>query len=280
MIDLGDTVTLTWPGVPASATGTTVTVTLPDASTVTASVAPSQGTATYSYPTTQVGRHSVRWVCAGPDVEAYADGFEVAQGDPGFIISLSDAKTQLNMSSGTSNDEELRTWLGATTEIVEYFCGSMVVRPYTEVHDGGKAQITLYHAPVLSVSAVTEWVGFTAYNLTLQPYGSATSAYGFSLDNPSAGVITRRSSGSFPVPFLPGTNNVTVTYTAGRQAIPYSVQAAARLIVAHLWSTRRGAMALPGPSGSETSMVPGFEYAVPIKAIELMERWERMGGIA
>ncbi|GAC1374652.1 MAG: hypothetical protein NVSMB4_02310 [Acidimicrobiales bacterium] len=279
MIDLGDTVSLTWPSVPASATGTTLTVTQPDATVFTTAVAPFQGSATFQYPTTQVGRHAVRWTCAGPDVEAYADGFDVAEGDPGFIISLADAKAQLNMT-GSTQDEELRMWLGATTEVVEHFCSSMVVRNYTEVHDGGKSTITLFHAPVLSVAAVTEYVGYTAYNLTLQPYGSSTSAYGFSLDNPNAGVITRRSSGSWAVPFIGGTGNITVTYTAGRRQIPYSVQAAARLIMAHLWSTRRGAMPLPASSGAETSMMPGIEYAVPIKAIELMERYERMGGIA
>jgi len=276
VIDLGDTVTLTWPQAPGTATAVTVTVTQPDGSTV----GPTTTTGNrYLYPTTQVGRHSVRWLATGPDAEAFADGFEVAEGDPGFVISLADAKAQLNMSS-TVNDEELRTWLGATTEIVEYFCGSMVVRPYTEVHSGGKASLALYHSPVVSVSAITEFNGTVAYNLTLQPVGSSTSAYGYSVDNPTAGIVTRRSSSSWPMPFIPGDNNVTVTYTAGRQIIPYAVQGAARLIVAHLWTTRRGAMPLPAASGAETSMVPGFEYAVPIKAIELMERYERMGGIA
>lgn len=279
MIDLGDTVTLTWPTVPYSATGTTVTVTQPDNTVVTASPAPSVGSATFAYPTTKVGRHSVRWVCTGPDVEAYADGFEVAEGDPGFVISLADAKTQLNMTS-TTNDEELRLWLGATTEVVEYFCGSMVVRPYTEAHSGGKASLSLYHAPVVAVSAITEFIGTVAYNLTLQPVGQSTSAYGYSVDDAEAGIVTRRTASSWPMPFMPGTNNVTVTYTAGRPVIPYAVQGAARLIVAHLWTTRRGAMPLPAASGEQTSMVPGFEYAVPIKAIELMERFERMGGIA
>lgn len=280
MIDLGDTVTLTWPTVPANATGTTVTITQPDNTVVTANPVPFAGSVTYAYPATQVGRHSVRWVCAGPDVEAYSDGFDVAAGDPGFIISLADVKSQLNMSTATTNDEELRMWLGATTEVVEYLCGSMVVRTFTETYDGGMPTIALYQAPVLAVSAVTEYVGFTAYNLTSQPYGSSTSAYGFSLDNAKAGIITRRSSGSFAVPFMAGAGNVTVTYTAGRPVIPYGVQAAARLIVAHLWTTRRGAMPLPASSGAETSMVPGFEYAVPVKAIELLERHERMGGIA
>lgn len=279
MIDLGDTVTLTWPGYPQTATTATVSITQPDGTVAGPfTVAPVLGALTYAYPTTQAGRHSVRWLCAGPDVEAFADGFEVADADPGFIISLSDVKAQLNIKSSLS-DEELRTWLGAATEIVEHFCGSMVVRSYTESHSGGKSSLALYHTPVLAVTAITEYIGTVAYNLTLQPVGQATSAYGYSLDYPEAGIVTRRSTSSWPMPFMPGTGNVTVTYTAGRPIIPYSVQSAARIIVQHLWTTRRGAMPLPA-APAETSVVPGIEYAVPVKAIELMERYERMPGIA
>lgn len=279
MIDLGDTVTLTWPGYPPSATSATVSITQPDGTVAGPfTVAPTFGVLSYAYPATQAGRHAVRWLCVGPDVEAFADGFEVADADPGFIISLADVKTQLNIKSANS-DEELRTWLGAATEVVEHFCGEMVVRSYTESHSGGKSALALYHSPVVTVSAITEFIGTVAYNLTLQPVGQATSAYGYSIDDPEAGIITRRSTSSWPMPFMPGVNNVTVTYTAGRPVIPYAVQAAARLIIQHLWTTRRGAMPLPAAS-AETSVVPGIEYAVPIKAIELMERYERMGGIA
>lgn len=280
MIDLGDTVALAWPHAPVTATAVTVTVTQPDATVAGPfTAAYNYGSYAYRFAPTQVGRHAVRWLATGPDVEAYSDAFDVADADPGFIISLDDAKKQLKITRDDST-EELRTWLGATTDVVEHYVGAVVARTYTEVHNGGGIHLTTYHAPIISVAAITEFIGTTVYALTNQPVGQSVNPYGFTVDNALGGIITRRTSASLPSAFMPGVGNITITYTAGRPSIPYAIQAAARLIVQHLWTTRRGAMPLPGPGGAEVSVVPGIGYAVPTKAVELLERYQRVPGIA
>ncbi len=276
MIDLGDTITLDWPEAPGTATAVTVTVTLPDG-TVTGPFTTIGNR--YLYVPTQVGRHSVRWFATGPYGAAFTDAFDVADTDPGFVIGLDEAKEQLSITSNKA-DEELRTWLGATTEVIEHYVGDVVARTHTEVHNGGGVHIATFHAPIISVTSLTEYIGNMVYTLTNQPPGQSVSPYGFSVDNPSGGIITRRTVGSYPMAFMPGIGNIAITYTAGRLSVPYAVQGAARLIVQHLWTTRRGAMPLPSPGGGDVSVVPGIGYAVPTKAVELLERYQRQPGIA
>jgi hypothetical protein len=197
------------------------------------------------------------------------------------LIELTDAKAQLNMSQAvTTNDDELTMWLAATTDIIEHYVGDVVPTAYTEHHHGGGFTIATLHAPIISVQSITEYMGNVAYTLTEQPVGASTDPYGFSIDNPTAGIIARRTAASWPYRFLGGENNIAVTYTAGLTTIPTAVLAAARIILQHLWTTRRGAMPMPPGGGDGSSVVPGLGYAVPNQAIELLARFERTAGIA
>lgn len=273
MFEVGDTIALNWEGQPGAAS---LTVTQPDGTALgpfTVTVG-----ASYQFSPTIAGRHLARWATTTGTAQAYTDAFDVADVDPGFIISLADVKTQLNISS-SSNDDELRMWLGATTDVVEHYVEDVVPRTYTETHDGGSFTIVTYHAPIITVTTLTEYIGLTAFPLTLQPYGSSVSPYGFTIDNPAGGVISRRSAASWPFQFQGGPGSVTVTYRAGRQQIPAAIQAAARIIVQHLWTTRRGTMPLPA-QGGQTMVVPGLGYAVPNAAVDLLLGFQRQQGIA
>ncbi len=191
-----------------------------------------------------------------------------------MIVSLDDVKTHLNMSlSGTTNDLELARFVDAATGIVEGVIGSVTPTTYTnEPHNGGSTSIITYHQPVISVQSVTEYTGNTVWSLTNQAVGASTDNYGYTLDDPLSGRITRRGSASYPVRFLGSQDDVLVTYTAGRLTVPSTVQLAALIIIDDLWSqTQRGtAPPIPGGPASDVAQ-PGTSGGIPSLALELLE---------
>ena len=121
--DFGDLVPLTVQitdaaGAPANPGGITLTITLPDGTTVT--LTPTQtGTGLFQvdYAPTMAGRHPYRWVATGANASAYSGVFDVRPADPGYIVSLADAKAHLNKTTGNSpDDEELRGFVEYATE--------------------------------------------------------------------------------------------------------------------------------------------------------------------
>ncbi|MDN3356080.1 hypothetical protein [Actinomadura sp. DC4] len=248
-------------GRPADATAMTVTITLPDGTTASSTVTSSPaGTYSYDYPTVQAGRHVVRWVATGANAGAFTDMFEVAPADPGALVSLADAKEQLNITGG-SDDAELMRVLQSVTAPVERIVGSVVRRSWTETVDGGHPKIALQHFPVLSITQVAE-------------SGSvlAQSAYMVNLD---AGVLTRVSGGA-ATRWRPGASNIAVTYDAGRVITGANVRQAVLVILQHLWDTQRGGFNT-SPRDSDT-YDPRFGYSIPRRALELLG--EPIPGIA
>jgi hypothetical protein len=102
MVDLGDVVPLTVQirdanGVLANATAVTLTITLPDGTTISPAPAnPSVGLYQVDYVTVMEGRHIVRWVATGNNASAYTDSFDVRPVNPPLILSLSAAKAAIN----------------------------------------------------------------------------------------------------------------------------------------------------------------------------------------
>jgi hypothetical protein len=91
---------------------------------------------------------------------------------------------------------------------------------FTETRDGGNPVIMLDNCPVITIDSVTEYVGVISYPLTSQPPGSTVSMWGYSLDDPAAGKLVRRSSAGMPMPFLGGHGSVVITYHAGQSTLP------------------------------------------------------------
>lgn len=273
MIDLGDVVALSWTvrdsaGQPVDAGVVTVSVTLPDGSTASPLVTHS-GTGQYaaSLATAQAGRHVIRWVATGANAGAYTDVLWVPPADPGMIIPLSYARTAIRaLPTQTGDDEDLRDLLVAATGPMEDICGAIVPRPFDEWYDGGGMLIALDHSPVISVATVTESIGSTR-TLTAQPLdGVSMDAYGYTIDK-DLGVLTRRAAG-VATPFAPGRSNVHVTYTAGRQQVPWSILRATRRLVLWLWQTEVNGVRATGPAALATTTTPAG-YAVPNAVIEM-----------
>ena len=287
----GAVVPLTWTntdttGAPQDAATVTVTITLPDRSTVTLSTAADPPTVTSSAAgvynaevvTTQAGHHVILWVASDPAFPgAFADSFEVqAAADP-TIVSLAQAKEILDLTGTTEFDAELQGYNASASEVAEWACGAVVTRMRTErVRASGRALI-LPHAPVRTDLGTT-------IDTTYQRDGSTTNglvsitpllSYGFMYDidqllvDPETGIV--RHAAGFPFFY---TSDYLAQYKAvwwaGRAVIPSAVYDGARLILEHLYQvTRGGTSAQDLAAGESTTVVPGFGYAVPNRALEL-----------
>src|SRR4249920_1169276 len=143
-------------GALTNATGVTLTITLPDGTTATPTVTnPPAVTGKYrlTYLPAMVGRYSWAAVTTVPNA-AYSDAFNVAV--YASLGSLADAKRHLQKTS-TTDDDELRGFLAAATELVESKVGACVRRTFTERVYGpdGTPGLLLAHRPVTVVTSVT-----------------------------------------------------------------------------------------------------------------------------
>lgn len=174
------------------------------------------------------------------------------------LMSLAGARSQLNLSS-TVNDSELRLFIAAATAVVEDIVGPVIPRVVTEQHTG--ASIMLNEYPVISVTSIA-------------PYSAAlggTSYVTAELLVSQLGLVELASGSSFSA------STRTVVYVAGRAIIPPAISLAARIIVQHLWDTQRGGSNLPL---ADDGMVVGAGWAVPRRAIELLEPFRKSPGVA
>ena len=97
--------------------------------------------------------------------------------------------------------------------------------------------------------------------------------------DPNAGTIRRALGLPFYGPYFTWLPIFNVTYVAGwGVSVPPSMGMAARIILAHLWQTQRGAVSPPLMGGEETVVLPGFGFAIPNRAAELLENGSQ-GGI-
>jgi hypothetical protein len=264
MIDTGQVyhATLTLKNQAAPPATVTLTITFPDGSTVTPN--PGTGAAsgpdwliTYDYPTVQAGLHKAAWQTTSPGTAA-TDYFNVR--DFRSIISLAEAKNHLVPSPAaaaawTGDDDELRNFLAAVTEVVEAKTGPCVRRTVTQRIADGYCQLVLNQAPVISVTSVTSvWTGgpsWTGANLVLDA---------------DAGIVTTQLGA---IPFYYGPWDVV--YTAGRAAVPERILHAAKEQLRHLWETQRGQLAAPVLGGGETfTTSAGWTFSVPNRVLEML----------
>jgi hypothetical protein len=280
--DIGDVVPLSFQirdttGALANATTVTLNITQPDSTisgpfTLTSATT---GVYNYDYLPVQVGRHVARCVATGANASSFSDAFDVAPADMGAVISLADAKGHLNIQS-TINDDELRLYLSAVTNLVEAQVGLVVPRTFTEVM-GAFTSIVLNREPVISVTSMlttagVDLSGYFALNgeagmLQLIPttigYPFAYRPYNF------PGQPLDRLYYQGLLPFYQG-QPITVTYQAGRQVVPAGWQLAARMILNELWASRRGAMAMPARGGDQEQPVVGTDYTLNDRVLELL----------
>ncbi|MFI0528543.1 head-tail connector protein [Streptomyces scabiei] len=255
-------------GTLTNATTVTLTITLPDGTAVTPAVTNPPATAgQYSadYPTVQAGRHSLRWVFTGAGLaHAYADVLDVREAAPPALFSLADAKKHLNKTT-TADDDEIRAMVEAVTAAVEGYVGAVVERTVTEVHDVGRTEtLALLQTPVLTLTSVAAVLtGGTSYDVD-------------DLDLDAEAGIVRRKDGSL----LCGP--LRCVYQAGRRIVPAAIILGGKIILQHMWRTQLGpSRPQVGVGDFEvTEPIPGLGYAVPNRALQIMEPYKLPPGVA
>jgi len=214
-----------------------LTITLPDATVVTPTVTNPPtvtGKLRYSYLTTMAGRHTVRWVTTAPNT-AYTDMFTVAEADALAMMSLAEVKLVLGIDpSDTADDEEIRHMIQAVTVAIEDYKGQVMVRrSFTDDYEmTWPGRLRLQNTPVISLTALVSQDGTKTWDVTKLHV------------NKDNGIVTVLSG-------PPITGTVYPTYLAGFQVIPYRYIEAAKIILEHIWETRRGPGGVGGVIGPE-----------------------------
>ena len=278
----GAAVPLTWTntdtsGNPQNAAAVALTITLPDGTTASPTVAnPGPGVYSATYVTTEAGHHIVLWVASDPAYPgAYADTFEVqAAADP-TIVSLAEAKDILELGGTTQFDGELQGFNLATTNVVEYMCGPVVAQTVIETIPSRGTEVMLSSPPVMQL---LPWTAVPA----------ELAATGITVPSPASPMIRTRVYGiEWPLTQLyadPRTGIVTHTsglpffycsyiwqYQAGRAVISGAIYEASKIILENLFQVKRGSTSVQDlAAGESVTTLPGFGFAIPNRAIELL----------
>ncbi len=186
------------------------------------------------------------------------------------ILDLPGARAAIRVqATDTSHDSDLTaTYIPATTVIVEDQVGPVMTRTgLTYTRDGGRSTISLPSATT-GVTQVTETGTVLVAN---QDYTV----------NLASGIVTRGSVQQ-PYIFLPGQQNIVVTYNVGYAAAPANVKAnvvlAARIILAHLWqSDQQGYRPQFGAPDNDVVMTPSG-FAIPRRAASLLRPTPNLPG--
>lgn len=181
------------------------------------------------------------------------------------LVTLTEAKQQLDIDT-TAHDIELQLYVNSLDSVIEGYVGVVEQREITDVITGGGPALSVLHPPLWSVASLTGGAP-----------GGSTSYTPDSLTVTPAGIIGLLDGGAFPI------GSYTVTYTAGRAAIPPTIKLAALILLQHLWRTQYGASRVPvggADDWSVTDPIPGFGYAVPNRVLQLLEPFKLPPGVA
>lgn len=166
------------------------------------------------------------------------------------LLTLAEAKKQLNITSDT-DDDELQTYVDAVTPVIEEYIGPVEPREVTERLDAesGRRALVLRTTPVLSLTSVEP----------LLTGGITYPVDGLVLD-PDTGEVRRRDGGWFRGLLL-------FTLQAGRTEVTPTVNLAARMLVQHLWRTqhpsRSGGCPVAARTTASASRSPGSATRCP-----------------
>lgn len=269
--DLGDVVAL---GVKitdangnlANATTVVCTITNPDGSSTNPTVVnTSTGVYDINYTPSISGRYVVRWVATGTNASAYTDDFTVRDYSQISIVSLDEVKSHLNIAStNTTNDEEIRRFIDAATDLCEQYVGCVLGRQtfVSEKYDGNTDIIRIRNPRVISITSVYE-------------NGVLLTDKDYMVDYTGQRLI-RLASGTLNVPnwygvWAPGVQNIVVTYVSGFVISPPAGKQGVLETIRHLWQTQRGPTSVLGRTQTGDDFYQSATYSLPRRAMELLD---------
>jgi hypothetical protein len=190
--------------------------------------------------------------------------FDVHDPKETAVLPLQDAKDQLNIpQTVTTYDSELQAYIAAIGTSLEGVTGGPLVnRTITNERQemtSYQTVISVRQRPLVSVTSVTSASG-----------GAIDLSGGLDIDA-NAGTFRRKLGLPFYGPFFQWLPQVNVTYVAGwGTSVPAAFNLFARIVLAHLWETQHGPSARPSMGGQELATIPGFAFAIPNRAAELL----------
>jgi hypothetical protein len=172
------------------------------------------------------------------------------------LPSVEDLKTHLNIPAAvTVDNDELSDYIDSAAEMITAIVGPLQSgAPVTETHVVASGCIILRQRPVVSVGSVTR-------------LGAGVDPADYELDA-DAGILWANRAGFY--------GTYSVTYTAGRAAMPAAVRLAILITAAHLWEVQR--VPMQGEAGAPVGFGGGIDaamptsrgFALPNRALELL----------
>jgi hypothetical protein len=208
------------------------------------------------------GHYQYAWTSTGTGAGVSFGEFDVFDPFETSVLPLQDAKDALNIPQATTtSDAEIQSYIATIESSLERATGGPLVnRTVTERSEMMTYQtvIPVRQRPLVSVTSIA-----TASGSLIDISG------GLDLDV-NAGLIRRKLGLPFYGPFFTWLPQVTVVYVAGwGVSVPAAFNTFARIVIQHLWSSQRGSASLP-MGGSELVTLPGFGFAIPNMAAELL----------
>jgi len=211
-----------------------------------------------------LGHYQYTWTATGTGAGVSFGDFDVFDPFETAVLPLQDAKDQLNIpQTVTTSDAEIQSWIATIESSLKAMTGGPLVnRTITaeraEMMDN-QTVIVVRQRPLVSVTQITG-AGGAAIDISA----------GLDLDT-NAGTIRRKLGLPFYGPFFTWLPQVNVTYVAGwGTSVPASFNSAARIIIQHWWDTQRGPSERPSMGGIDMVTPPGFGFAIPNYAAELL----------
>lgn len=231
----------------------------------------STGTYHQDIPVTDLataGHYQYTWTATGTGAGVSFGEFDVFDPfDPAetLVLPLQDAKDALNIpQSNTSSDAEIGAYLATITASLRSMTGGPLVNrsisEYAVLQDS-QTVILVRQRPLVSVTSIVSVSSGQALDISA----------GLDIDS-NAGTVRRKLGWPFYGPFFAWLPDMTITYVAGwGTSVPAAFGTAARIIIQHLWTSQHGPAVRPQMGGADMTTPPGFGFAIPNMAAELLD---------
>ena len=211
------------------------------------------------------GHYQFTWTGTGTGAGVSFGDFDVFDPFEPALLPLQDAKDMLNIpQTFTTSDTELQAMIATIETSLEAYTGGPIInRTITSeraVLTGSYTVLQVRQRPLVSVTSIVSQASGVALDISA----------GLDID-PNAGTIRRKLGWPFYGPYFVWLPAMLVTYVAGwGTAAPAAFNLFGRIVLQHLWLTQHGPSARPGMGGEETVVLPGWGYAIPSRAAELL----------
>ena len=213
---------------------------------------------------TGLGHYQYTWTATGTGAGVSFGDFDVFDPIETAVLPLQDGKDALNIPQATtSSDTEIQAYIATIQSNLERMTGGPIVnRSISERAEltSGYTVLQVRQRPLVSVTSIVSVASGQPIDISA----------GLDLDT-NAGTIRRKLGYPFYGPYFTWLPAMTVTYVAGwGTSVPAAFGTAARIILQHLWQTQHGPSVRPGMGSEDMTTLPGFGFAIPNQAAELL----------